>query len=109
MIGYGIAWHEGQLFGPVNQAIGVLHCGGAGHDEHHRLPDVAAQTAAGRARRSSAATGATQTCVRGHRDSLLALYLPLLAASLLLLWLFDKLLPRVSPAPRLAWLGITRQ
>ena len=24
MIAYGIAWHEGQLFGPVNQAIGVV-------------------------------------------------------------------------------------
>lgn len=23
-IGYGVAWHEGQLFGPVNQLIGVL-------------------------------------------------------------------------------------
>lgn len=24
VIGYGVAWHEGQLFGPVNQLIGVL-------------------------------------------------------------------------------------
>ncbi len=35
---------------------------------------------------------------------LLALFLPLLAASLVLLWLFDRLLPRVSPAAAaLAW------
>lgn len=23
-VGYGVAWHEGQLFGPVNQAIGAI-------------------------------------------------------------------------------------
>jgi uncharacterized iron-regulated membrane protein len=36
----------------------------------------------------------------------LALLLPLLAASLLLLWLTDLLLPRVSPKAA-AWLGLT--
>jgi uncharacterized iron-regulated membrane protein len=24
VVGYGVAWHEGQLFGPVNQLIGVM-------------------------------------------------------------------------------------
>ena len=24
VVGYGVAWHEGQLFGPVNQAIGAI-------------------------------------------------------------------------------------
>jgi uncharacterized iron-regulated membrane protein len=35
----------------------------------------------------------------------LALLLPLLAASLLLLWLIDLLLPRIAPKAA-AWLGI---
>ncbi len=28
VVGYGIAWHEGQLFGPVNQAVGVFTAAG---------------------------------------------------------------------------------
>ena len=24
VIGYGVAWHEGQLFGPINQLVGVM-------------------------------------------------------------------------------------
>lgn len=37
----------------------------------------------------------------------LAVLLPLLAASLLLLWLLDKLLPRLHPGLA-AWLGLAR-
>ena len=37
----------------------------------------------------------------------LAALLPLLAASLLLLWMIDRVLPRVSPGAA-AWLGIRR-
>jgi hypothetical protein len=38
----------------------------------------------------------------------LALLLPLLAASLLLLWLTDLLLPRISPRAA-AWLGLATE
>lgn len=24
VVGYGVAWHEGQLFGPINQLVGVM-------------------------------------------------------------------------------------
>jgi len=35
----------------------------------------------------------------------LAVVLPLLAASMVLLWIFERLLPRISPAAA-AWLGL---
>jgi uncharacterized iron-regulated membrane protein len=107
VIGYGTAWHEGQLFGPVNQAIGVFTA-------------VALVTMGitgflmWRRRRPVGELGAPvlPADLRKPRvvvivTLLLALYLPLLAASLLLLWLFDLTLPRVSPAAA-RWLGITR-
>jgi len=106
-IGYGVAWHEGQLFGPVNQAIGVFTA-------------VALVTMGitgflmWRRRRPNGELGAPALPADLRKPRvvviatlLLALYLPLLAASLLLLWLFDLTLPRVSPTAA-AWLGINQ-
>jgi uncharacterized iron-regulated membrane protein len=108
VVGYGIAWHEGQLFGPVNQAIGVFTAAA-----------LVTMSITGflmwRRRRPRGELGAPALPPERRKPAfvaiatlVLALYLPLLAASLLLLWLFDRLLPRVSPAAAV-WLGITRQ
>jgi uncharacterized iron-regulated membrane protein len=106
-IGYGIAWHEGQLFGWVNQLIGLMTAlalitlsvsgivmwrkrkHGDGLDAPP-LPTVPARMG-----------GAVAILL------ILAALLPLLAASLILLWLFDRLLlPRL---PRLGrWLGLAQ-
>jgi uncharacterized iron-regulated membrane protein len=105
VIGYGIAWHEGQLFGALNQAIGVatalalvaMSVTGFLQWRRRKPPGELGAPALPRERRKPVFVGLAML--------LLALYLPLLAASLLLLWLFDRLLPRVSPAAA-RWLGI---
>lgn len=107
VIGYGIAWHEGQLFGVVNQVIGVLTALAL-------LTLSVAGFMMWRKRRPAGALGAPPLPADLRKPAFvacamlaLALFLPLLAASLLLLWLIDLALPRVCPAAA-AWLGITR-
>jgi uncharacterized iron-regulated membrane protein len=105
VIGYGIAWHEGQLFGWVNQLIGVLTASA-----------LIILTVSGfvlwRRRKPEAMLGApplpaVPAKIKGVVAILLVLaaLLPLLAASLIALWAFDRLiLPRL---PRLSvWLGL---
>ena len=106
VVGYGIAWHEGQLFGLANQLIGVATA-------------LALVTLAvsgflmWRRRRPEGALGAPPAArdparLRGVAAIilLLAALLPLLAASLILLWIVDRLLlPRLPRAAR--WLGVT--
>ena len=104
-VGFGIAWHEGQLFGLANQLIGVATA-------------LALFTLAisgflmWRRRKPDDALGAPP----GPRDPaklkgvaalilILAALLPLLAASLILLWLAERLvLPHLPRAAR--WLGV---
>jgi uncharacterized iron-regulated membrane protein len=106
VIGYGIAWHEGQLFGAVNQAIGVA-----------TAMALVTMSVTGflmwRRRKPPGVLGAPALPPQGRKPLfvaaamlLLAAFLPLLAASLLLLWLFDRVLPRASPAAA-AWLGLS--
>lgn len=107
VIGYGIAWHEGALFGAVNQAIGVL-----------TALMLAVLAATGfvlwRRRRPAGLLGAPPQPARAGRRGgvvaivlVLAAFLPLLAASLCLLLLFDRLvLPHLPRAAR--WLGLER-
>jgi uncharacterized iron-regulated membrane protein len=105
VVGYGIAWHEGQLFGVFNQLVGLATA-------------VALLTMAvtgfmlWRRRRPETSLGAppppsNPARLRGVAAIilLLAALLPLLAASLLLVWLTEQLIiPRI---PRLArWLGM---
>ncbi len=105
VIGYGLAWHEGALLGVANQVVGVLTA-------------LALATLAitgflmWRRRRPEGVLGAPPLPADRRRPAfiagvivVLALLLPLLAASLLVLWLIDALLPRVS-RPAAAWLGI---
>jgi uncharacterized iron-regulated membrane protein len=107
VIGYGLAWHEGALFGVANQVVGVL-----------TALALVTMSVTGflmwRRRRPAGVLGAptlpTQRRIPAFIAGvivLLAMLLPLLAASLLLLWLVDILLPRLSPAAA-AWLGISR-
>jgi uncharacterized iron-regulated membrane protein len=104
-VGYGLAWHEGALFGGTNQLIGVL-----------TATTLVTMSVTGflmwRRRRPSGALGAPALPADRRKPRfvlfatlLLALLLPLLAASLLLLWLIDLLLPRLAPKAA-AWLGL---
>jgi uncharacterized iron-regulated membrane protein len=105
VIGYGIAWHEGQLFGWINQLIGVITA-------------LALVTLAvsgfvlWRRRKPEAVLGApplppVPAKIKGVVAIILILaaLLPLLALSLIVLWLFDRLiLPRLPRAA--AWLVV---
>ncbi len=104
-VNYGIAWHEGQLFGWVNQLVGLLTALGL-------MTLAISGFVLWRRRKPKGQLGApplprTPVKLRGVAAIVLILagLLPLLAASLILLWSFDRLLlPRL---PRLAaWLGV---
>lgn len=104
VIGYGIAWHQGQLFGWVNQLIGVLTALGlivmsvSGAILWWRRKPDDTLGAPPLAQMPARMGGAVAILM------LLAVLLPLLAASLAALWLLERLaLPRL---PRFAqWLG----
>lgn len=107
VIGYGIAWHEGQLFGWINQLVGVLTAAAL-------ITLMVTGFLMWRKRKPDGNLGApplpaVPLRIRGVAAIilLLAVLLPMLAASLILLWLFERLvLPRL---PRLAiWLGVRR-
>ncbi len=104
-VSYGIAWHEGQLLGWVNQLIGVLTalC---------LIILMVSGFILWRRRKPKRSLGAPILSIVPARIGgvtgiifVLALLLPMLALSLMLLWLFERLLlPRL---PRLAqWLGV---
>jgi uncharacterized iron-regulated membrane protein len=104
-VGYGIAWHEGQLFGLLNQLIGLATA-------------VALMIMAvtgfmmWRRRKPEAVLGApvrpsNPARLRGVAAIMLVLaaLLPLLAGSLMLVWLLERLvIPRLPALAR--WLGI---
>ncbi len=105
IVSYGIAWHEGQLFGWINQLIGVLTAIGL-------IVLAVSGFVLWRRRKPADGLGAPPEAsvparMGGVVAILLALaaFLPLLAMSLVALWLFEKLaLPRL---PKLAnWLGV---
>jgi uncharacterized iron-regulated membrane protein len=105
VIGYGQAWHEGALVGPLNQLIGLLTAAAL-------VTMSITAFLMWRRRRPAGALGAPPLPSQRHipwfitaATLLLALLLPLLAASLLLLWLVDRVLPHVSPRAA-NWLGI---
>lgn len=105
-VNYGIAWHEGQLFGWINQLVGVLTAIAL-------ITLVVSGFLMWRRRKTDHLLGAPPlpampAKMRGVAIIMatLAALLPLLALSLLVLWLFDRfILPRL---PRLAaWLGVS--
>lgn len=105
VVGYGIAWHEGQLFGRVNQLIGVATAlalftlAVSGFLMWRRRKPGRALGAPLPARDPARLRGVAAIVL------LLAALLPLLAASLILLWIVERLLlPRLPRAAR--WLGV---
>ncbi len=106
VISYGIAWHEGQLFGWINQLIGLLTAIAL-------VTLMVSGFVMWRMRKPEDALGApplpsVSAKIRGVVAIvfLLAALLPLLAISLIALWAFERiLLPRL---PRISvWLGVT--
>ena len=104
-VNYGIAWHEGQLFGWINQLVGVLTAMGL-------ITLVISGFMMWRRRKPVDALGApiapaVPQKIRGVAVimGVMAILLPLLAISLLALWLFDRLLLPRLPAFAI-WLGI---
>ncbi len=104
-VNYGIAWHEGQLFGWVNQLVGLLTALGlitlmvSGFVMWRRRKPVALLGAPSLPAVPGKITGVTALILA------FAALLPLLAISLVMLWLFDRLvLPRVPTLGR--WLGL---
>ncbi|WNO54051.1 PepSY-associated TM helix domain-containing protein [Stakelama saccharophila] len=105
VVGYGIAWHEGQLFGWINQFVGVLTAIGL-------ITMAVSGFVMWRRRKPEDVLGAPPPASVPARIGgvvpillVLAALLPLLAGSLVVLWLFDRLvLPHI---PRIAdWLGV---
>jgi uncharacterized iron-regulated membrane protein len=104
-VNYGITWHEGQLFGWINQLVGVLTALGL-------ITLVISGFMMWRRRKPVDALGApiapaVPQKIRGVVViiAVMAILLPLLAMSLLALWLFDRLLLPRLPAFAL-WLGV---
>jgi uncharacterized iron-regulated membrane protein len=105
VVGYGVAWHEGQLFGWINQLIGVVTA----------LMLVTLSITGfvmWRRRKPDGQLGApmrptTPTKLKGVAALILVLaaFLPLLAASLLAIWLIELLIIRRF-ASMAKWLGI---
>ena len=104
VVGYGVAWHEGQLFGLVNQLIGVL-----------TALMLATLSVSGflmwRKRKPDQVLGAPPMPDEKVLDKvvpvllILAALLPLLALSLVVVAIFEKLLlPRIPNLSR--WLGL---
>ncbi|OYY68790.1 MAG: hypothetical protein B7Y44_07900 [Sphingomonadales bacterium 28-55-16] len=104
-VNYGIAWHEGQLFGWFNQFVGVVTALGL-------ITLVISGFLMWRRRKPENVLGAPSMPSVPHKMrgvaiiiGIMALLLPLLALSLLALWVFDRfLLPRVPALA--AWLGV---
>lgn len=105
VVGYGVAWHEGQLFGLANQLIGVL-----------TALMLVAMSVTGfilwRRRKPAVTLGAPKLVREGRAGKgiwialiLLAAFLPLLALSLVTIALLEWLVLRRISVLR-AWLGL---
>src|SRR5450830_914252 len=98
VIGYGVAVHEGQLFGLANQLLGLLTACGL------MTLSLSALVLWWR-RRPQGALGAPPALAESRYPAvmlgvlvLLGLYLPLLGASMLVLWLLERcVLSRIRP------------
>jgi uncharacterized iron-regulated membrane protein len=105
MVAYGIAAHEGQLFGPLNQLLGVLTAAGLIVLSlsavqlwwRRRLHGVLGAPAALPRPRMGLALGCAVFC--------LAVYLPAMGLSLALVLALERLVLRRVPAAQ-RWLGL---
>lgn len=104
VIGYGISWHEGQLFGPVNQLIGVLTAAAL-------VAMAVTSFLLWRRRRPDGVLGAPPPSREGAARGLtlivlaLCLVLPMLALSLTAVLLLEWLVLRRMPGTA-RWLGL---
>ena len=106
MVAYGTAWHEGQLFGWINQFIGLATA-------LMLITLASSGFILWRRRKPADLLGAPRPLrapVNMGGIAILLLVqcalLPMLAASLVILWLIERLiLRRISPVA--AWLGLT--
>ena len=105
VVGYGVAWHEGQLFGIINQMIGVA-----------TALMLITLSATGfilwRRRKPAGHLGAPPPPLSPPQRKMvvmialcLAVFLPLLALSLLAIWLLERLVLR-HMAGLSGWLGL---
>ncbi|MEJ5978210.1 PepSY domain-containing protein [Novosphingobium sp. PS1R-30] len=105
VVGFGVAWHEGQLFGLINQVVGVVTAA--------MLVTLAVSGfVMWRRRRPADRLGApplppVPARIRGVVAIvlILAALLPLLALSLIVLWLVERLVLSRLPATS-RWLGL---
>lgn len=104
-VGYGVAWHEGALFGWINQLIGVVTA--------TALVGLAVSGFVLWRRRKPANSLGAPLIASSRRigsgiklvGTVLFLFLPMFALSVVVFWLFDRLvLPRFPSLAR--WLGI---
>lgn len=105
-IGYGIAWHEGQLFGWINQLIGVATAAAL------ILLAISGTVMWWRRRPGGSLgapphPGATKLRVVAAITAIAAALLPMLALSLVAVLLFDRLILRHWPRAA-EWLNRTR-
>ena len=106
VIGYGVAAHEGQLFGLANQALGLFTTLGLICLALSALVLWWRRRPQGVLGAPAAMTGARYPALAFVVLVLLGLYLPLLGASLLLVWLLERcLLSRIAPLARFLGLG----
>lgn len=107
VVGYGVAWHEGHLLGWFNQLIGVLTA-------LILITLAVSGFVMWRRRKPEAVLGAPPLPAVPARIGgvvaivlILAALLPLLALSLVVLWVLERLvLTRITPVAR--WLGLAR-
>ncbi|MBY0519471.1 MAG: PepSY domain-containing protein [Sphingomonas sp.] len=97
VINYGIAWHEGQLFGWINQAIGLLTAG-------MLMLLAVSGTIMWWRKRPSGRLGAPPI-PSGERSTVvvamiavMAALLPMLTVSLVIVWLLDRLVAITAPS-----------
>ena len=107
VVGYGLAWHEGALFGAINQVIGVLTALALVTMSVTAFLMWRRRKPAGCAGRTGAAGTAAQAAVRHHRHAgrwrcCCRCSPPRCCCC----GCVDLLLPRVSPKAA-AWLGLT--